>query len=270
MLTRFAPSPTGFLHLGHAFSALSVWEMARAAQGKVLLRIDDIDAGRCRPEYDAAIPEDLAFLGLDWDAAVLRQSTAMHIYAEALARLIQRGVVYRCFKTRKDLAIAAASAPHGADPIFVGGPDPNETALLAQGASFAWRLSLARAQESLPARALDFECDGVIMRATPEALGDVILARKDFPASYHLASVCDDARSGVTHVIRGEDLAPAAHLHVLLQALLDFPTPRYIHHRLIFGLDGKRLSKRNQAPSLRSLRAQGQTATDIRAQLGFQ
>jgi glutamyl-Q tRNA(Asp) synthetase len=265
MITRFAPSPTGYLHLGHAYAALQVWDAARAAGGVVLLRIEDIDAGRCRPTYETAIYEDLAWLGLTWPEPVLRQSSAMGFYSAALDRLIAQGVMYRCFKTRKALAESAASAPHRAGDVMHAGPDPDEATRLAAGQAFAWRLSLARARAYLGAAfdALMFTADGQTYPANPAGLGDVILARKDFPTSYHLASVVDDARQGVTQVIRGEDLKDAAHLHVLLQALLGFATPVYTHHRLLVGADGKRLSKRDGAMALRAMRAAGTTAQEI-------
>jgi glutamyl-Q tRNA(Asp) synthetase len=262
---RFAPSPTGYLHLGHAFSALSAFENA----DRFLLRIEDLDASRCRPEFEAAIFEDLAWLGLRWETPVRRQSEHMAEYAAALQTLIARGLVYRDFRTRREIAEDSVAAPHGATDIVRGGPAPDEAARLASGASFAWRLSLERAREALGARweRLEFEADGASVQADPERLGDAVLARKDFPASYHLASVFDDALQGVTHVVRGEDLADAAHLHVLLQALLGLPTPRYRHHRLILGPDGKRLAKRDRAQTLRALRESGVSPADVRVML---
>jgi glutamyl-Q tRNA(Asp) synthetase len=265
IVSRFAPSPTGYLHLGHAFSAWSACESADC----FLLRIEDLDAGRCRPEFEAAIFEDLAWLGLRWEAPVRRQSEHMADYAAALQQLIARGLVYRDFRTRRELAEESVAAPHGAADIVRGGPAPDEAARLAAGAPFAWRLSLDRARAALGDTwdALQFEADGVTHPANPARLGDVVLARKDFPASYHLASVLDDALQGVTLVVRGEDLADAAHLHVLLQALLGLPTPRYRHHRLILGPDGKRLAKRDRAQTLRALRESGATAQDVWAML---
>lgn len=269
MITRFAPSPTGYLHLGHAFAALTVWDAAMAAGGVVHLRIEDIDHGRARPAFEAAILEDLDWLGLRWPTPILRQSDHWADYAAVLDRLYAAGLVYRCFKTRKDLAEESANAPHQTGPIVRGGPHPNEAELLASGAPFAWRLSLDAAESALGARyrRLAFNADGNSVRAEPGRLGDVILARKDTPTSYHLASVWDDARQGVTHVIRGDDLAAAAHVHVLLQALLDLPTPTYRHHRLIHSEDGRRLSKRDGAAALRTLRAAGVTPQEVRARL---
>jgi glutamyl-Q tRNA(Asp) synthetase len=268
-VTRFAPSPTGHLHLGHAFSALTAFEAARAAGGRFLLRIEDIDQGRARPEFEAAILEDLAWLGLAWETPVRRQSEHVAEYGTVLQRMIESGLVYRCFRTRKEVADAIAGAPHEpGEEVFRGEPlaEEDERARLKVGEAFAWRLSLKRARAALGARyfALTFEDETGIVRAEPERLGDVVLARKDFPTSYHLASVWDDALQGVTHVIRGEDLRDVAHLHVLLQALLGLPTPVYRHHRLVLGVDGKRLAKRDQAATLRALREAGKTPDDIR------
>lgn len=271
-VTRFAPSPTGYLHLGHAFSALTAFDAARAAGGRFLLRIEDIDQGRARPEFEAAILEDLAWLGVVWEQPVRRQSEHMAVYARALQQLIDRRLVYRCFRTRREIADAIASAPHGeATDVYTGEalPEAEERERLERGDAFAWRLSLKRARAALgPAYfALMFEDEAGPVRAEPERHGDVVLARKDFAASYHLASVWDDAQQGVTHVIRGDDLRAAAHLHVLLQKLLDLPTPLYRHHRLILGEDGKRLAKRDHAATLRDLRASGQTPDAVRALL---
>ena len=271
-VTRFAPSPTGYLHLGHAFSALTACDAAREAGGRFLLRIEDIDQGRVRPEFEAAIFEDLAWLGLQWEEPVRRQSEHMAEYEAALRGLIDRELVYRDFRTRREIADAIASAPHGeSGEVFIGGalPPDEEKAKLGAGEPFAWRLSLKKARAALgPAYfALVFEDETGRVRAEPDKLGDVVLARKDFPASYHLASVWDDALQGVTHVIRGEDLRESAHLHVLLQKLLDLPQPVYRHHKLILGPDGKRLAKRDQAATLRALRESGTTPADVRAML---
>ena len=273
-VTRFAPSPTGYLHLGHALSALTAFEAAQAAGGRFLLRIEDIDQGRARPEFEAAIFEDLAWLGLRWEEPVRRQSEHMADYARALQSLIDRQLVYRDFRTRKEIAEAIASAPHGAsDDVFRGEalPADEEAVKLEAGEAFAWRLSLKKARSALgPAYfALVFEDETGLVRAEPEKLGDVILARKDFATSYHLASVWDDALAGVTHVIRGEDLREAAHLHVLLQKLLDLPQPVYRHHRLVLGEDGKRLAKRDAAATLKALRESGKTPGDVRAMLAL-
>ncbi len=273
-VTRFAPSPTGYLHLGHAFSALTAFEAARSAGGRFLLRIEDIDQGRVRADYEAAIYEDLGWLGLEWEEPVRRQSEHMGEYENALQRLVRRELVYRDFRTRREIAEAIASAPHGApDDVFTGGAlaPEEEQARLEAGDAFAWRLSLKKARAALgPAYfALVFEDESGPVRAEPEKLGDAVLARKDFPASYHLASVWDDALQGVTHVVRCEDLRESAHLHVLLQKLLELPQPAYRHHRLITGDDGKRLAKRDSAATLRALRESGKTPADVRAMLGL-
>lgn len=272
--TRFAPSPTGYLHLGHAFSALTAFDAARGAGGRFLLRIEDIDQGRARPEFEVAILDDLAWLGVEWETPVRRQSEHMADYEAALQSLIDRQLVYRCFRTRKEIAEAIASAPHGeAEEPFRGealAPE-EEAAKLEAGEAFAWRLSLKKARATLgPAYfALVFEDETGPVRAQPDRHGDVVLARKDFGTSYHLASVWDDALQGVTHVIRGEDLREAAHLHVLLQKLLDLPQPVYRHHRLILGEDGKRLAKRDFAATLRGLRENGKTPAEVRAMVGL-
>ncbi len=279
-VTRFAPSPTGFLHKGHAYSALTAFAAARAAGGRFLLRIEDIDAERCRPEYEAALLDDLAWLGLSWEQPVRRQSDHLHDYAAALERLRGAGLVYRCFRTRREVIEDMGRAPHGPSEPFVGGPLPpeDEAARLAQEQPFAWRLSLAAARTALgPAwENLTFIEAGQgpagergEIRACPESAGDVVLGRKGLGAAYHLAVVADDARQGVSHVIRGEDLFEAAHIQRLLQALLDLPTPVYRHHALLVGPDGKRFAKRDKALTLRELRAQGVSAADLRAELGF-
>ncbi len=275
VVTRFAPSPSGYLHLGHAYSALLNFEQARAAGGRFLLRIEDIDRTRCRPEFEAAMLEDLAWLGLVWDQPPLRQSDRLPIYERYLADLEACGLVYRCFKTRRDIADAMA-APHGA-PVgaFRSAPlDPEaEQAALAAGRPFAWRLSLtaARATLGLAFDRLTFveaTATGTIARpADPARFGDVVLGRKEIGTSYHLASVVDDALQGVTHVTRGQDLRDAAGLHVLLSGLLGFAPPVYHHHTLILGPDGRRLAKRDRAETLRALRAAGVTPADARARL---
>lgn len=272
-VTRFAPSPTGYLHKGHAFSALTAHEAARQANGRFLLRIEDIDATRVRPEYDAAIFDDLGWLGLQWETPVRRQSEHMADYDAALERLQAMGVLYRCFRTRSELVSESAAAPHGPMEAFRGSPLPpaEEAERLAAGQSFAWRLSLSAAEARLGGFGdLTFHVEGEgVVQARPEIGGDVVLARKDVRTSYHLASVVDDALQGVTHVIRGVDLAEAAHVHRLLQALLGLPTPVYRHHRLILGPDGRRLAKRDRSETLHELRGRGITAAQIRTELGF-
>lgn len=277
-LTRFAPSPTGLLHLGHAYSALTTWRAAQEANGRFLLRIEDIDHTRCRPEYETAIYEDLAWLGLRWEQPVRRQSDHFEDYATAIDRLRAIGVLYRCFRTHREIAEASASAPHAKDdaPVYFGPDQPHsadeEASLLESGKPFAWRLSIRYSQELLGeefARLMFKEirsgsnAEHVIVRAHPEFCGDVILARKDTPASYHLCVVHDDALQGVTHVIRGEDLRPSVHIHVLLQRLLGYPTPVYQHHPLLVGEDGKRYAKRDRSLTLASLRTQGWSAREV-------
>ncbi len=271
-VTRFAPSPTGPLHLGHAFAALTVADAARRAEGRWLLRIEDIDRTRARPAFEAALLEDLAWLGLTWERPVRRQSEHMVDYEGALERLRADGLLYRDFRTRREAAEAAASAPHGPEAPFRGGPADDEAERLARGEPFAWRLSLkaARAHLGPACDALTWrEEGGVEHPVRPDAAGDVVLARKDVGVAYHLASVVDDALQGVTHVIRGEDLAEAVHPQRLLQALLGLPRPTHHHHRLILGADGKRLAKRNGAEPLAALRAQGVTPAQVRERVGL-
>lgn len=276
-VTRFAPSPTGYLHRGHAFSALTAFQAAREAGGRFLLRVEDIDTTRCRPEYGAAILDDLTWLGLSWEQPVRRQSEHLADYHAAIETLRERGLVYRCFKTRKELDIGRA--PHEPAVPYVGAPLPadEEAERLACGEAFAWRLSLAAAREALGGfEGLTFVEQGSgpdgetgLIQAHPETAGDIVLARKDVGVAYHLAVVHDDALQGVTHVIRGLDLFEAAHIQRLLQALLDLPTPVYRHHGLLVGPDGKRYAKRDKAQTLRQLRAAGMSAADLRADLGF-
>lgn len=280
-VTRFAPSPSGWLHRGHAFSALTAYEAARRAGGRFLLRIEDIDVERCRPEYEAGIYEDLAWLGLEWETPVRRQSDHLDDYQAALGRLRDRGLVYRCFRTRREVLDEIARAPHGAEPApFRGGPlaRAEEDARLERGEPFAWRLSLdaARAELGRGWEMLGFLEENVddpeevwMFEAEPERAGDVVLARKDLGVAYHLAVVVDDAAQGVTHVIRGEDLAEAVHIQVLLQRLLGLPTPCYRHHRLLLREDGKRFAKRDTAETLRDLRARGMAPEALRRELGF-
>ncbi len=279
-LSRFAPSPTGLLHRGHAFSALTAWTAAKAEGGRFLLRIEDTDFTRCRPDYDAAILDDLAWLGLDWEDPVRRQSEHRADYEAALGRLRDLGVLYRCFRTRKELMTLAGMARHADDPAdahaFAGGPvsSEEEADRLAAGQAFAWRLSLAAARERLGGfDRLTWTEEGTatpgLKTATPETLGDMVLGRKDIGAGYVIASVVDDALQGVTHVVRGDDLVETTSIQRVLQALLELPTPVYRHHRLLLGPDGKRYAKRDGAVTLAALRAGGMTAAALRAELGF-
>jgi glutamyl-Q tRNA(Asp) synthetase len=276
LVSRFAPSPTGLLHLGHVHSALRAFEAARAGGGRFLLRIEDIDASRCRPEFEAAIFEDLAWLGLAWEEPVLRQSRRMAEYAKALRRLEDIGALYPCFCSRReiDAEIArSASAPHGPEGALYPGTCRNldgaeRERRRAEGRPFALRLDVARAVRLAgPVRWRDRR-QGEIA-AAPEALGDVVLARKDAPASYHLAVTVDDAAQGVSLIVRGEDLFHATHVHRLLQALLGLPTPAYEHHPLLRNAAGERLSKRDGALSLRALREAGRSADEVRRLAGL-
>ncbi|MGH7024993.1 MAG: tRNA glutamyl-Q(34) synthetase GluQRS [Caulobacteraceae bacterium] len=272
-VTRFAPSPSGLLHRGHAYSAILAHDAAAKAGGRFLLRIEDIDTARCRPEFTEAIFEDLAWLGLAWEEPVVFQSRRGDAYAAALASLRERGLLYRCFKTRAQVLAEIGRAPHGPRaPFFGQALDPEEEARrLAEGAPFAWRLSIRAAEAALggfSGLAFVDHARGEIA-ADPWRAGDVILARKDLGVAYHLAVVADDADAGVTCVIRGEDLLEACHIQRLLQALLVIPTPTYRQHRLILRADGRRFAKRDTAETLRSLRGRGMTPAQLRAELGL-
>jgi glutamyl-Q tRNA(Asp) synthetase len=280
LVTRFAPSPTGLLHRGHAYSALTAHALAAEAGGRFLLRIEDIDEVRCRPEFEAAILEDLAWLGLAWETPVRRQSEHLDDYRAALGRLQDMGVVYRCFRTRAERLEEAARAPHGEDGVDRGVYGPlaaaEEAGLLEAGRPFAWRLSVSRAMARLGGAALTFDELGGgpagevgVIAVDPWRNGDVVIARKDVGVSYHLAAVVDDALQGVTHVVRGRDLFGATHVQRLLQALLGTPTPVYRHHALILRPDGKRFAKRDAAETLRSLRKAGVTPAELRRSLGL-
>lgn len=268
------------MHRGHAFSALTAAETARVLGGRFILRIEDIDAERCRPAFETAIRDDLAWLGLTWETPVRRQSEHLADYAAALDQLRARGLVYRCFKTRREILDDIGRAPHGPQSAYVGAPLPaaEETRRLEAGEPFAWRLSLAAARAALGPEfdALAFtelghgpagETGAQVAR--PGVAGDVILARKDLGVAYHLAVVVDDAIQDVTHVVRGEDLFEATHVQRLLQALLGLPTPAYRHHWLLVGPDGRRYAKRDKAETLAEIRARGVAAAALRAELGF-
>lgn len=278
LITRFAPSPTGPLHLGHAFAALTAWDLARGSGGRFLLRIEDIDQPRCRPEWAAAIEADLDWLGLDWPRPAMRQSARMAAYARALARLAALGLTYACTCTRGDIH-AALSAPQEGAPVL--GPDGPVYPGTCRGAGHAAegaaiRLDMAAAMARVggvvsfaetgpvyPGRHV-FETAHMTRR-----VGDVVLARRDIGTSYHLAVVTDDAAQGVTLVTRGADLFAATAIHVLLQRLLDLPVPDYHHHRLIRDAAGKRLAKRHDARALAHYRAQGVAPEAIRALVGL-
>ena len=271
-VTRFAPSPTGYLHLGHAHSALVGWHRARAESGRFLLRIEDIDPARCRPEFEAAILEDLGWLGLDWDKPVRRQSDHLADYQAALDRLRDMGLTYPCFCSRKDIA-AAVAAPHGPEgPVYPGTcralPAEMAQARQARGDPYALRLDVAKAQAMTGPLMFVDEREGQV-EARPDTLGDVVLARRDAPASYHLCVTVDDHLQQVTLVTRGVDLFHATHIHRLLQAILDLNVPTYLHHLLLTNAAGERLSKRDGAVALRALRQAGRSAAEVRALAGF-
>jgi glutamyl-Q tRNA(Asp) synthetase len=283
---RFAPSPNGYLHLGHALSALTNAGMARAAGGRLLLRIEDIDATRCRPEYEAAIYEDLAWLGLSWEQPVWRESEHLEDYRAALGRLQALGLVYPSFESRAEIAMMVAGRdargpwprdPDGA-PLYPGNAKALEPAerrrRIETSEPYALRLDMAAALARFPALTWTETGTGPdgetgVVLADPAAWGDVILARKDAPASYHLAVVVDDAAQGVTLVTRGADLFEASHVHRLLQALLGLPVPEWQHHRLLSGPDGRRFAKRDRSLTLRALREAGRTPAEVRTMAGF-
>lgn len=289
---RFAPSPNGFLHLGHAYSALLNFTLARKSGGRFLLRIEDIDRGRARRDFEAAIYEDLAWLGLEWEEPVRRQSEHFDDYARALERLDAMGLLYSCDCKRSDIAHVAAAHPgwprdpDGA-PLYPGTcrakPRPPAREILAQG-GVALRLDMQKAA-ALAGRGLSWreheasgleplslrdDADFAAVPCDPAQWGDVVLARKDTPASYHVAVVVDDALQGVTDVVRGRDLFFATSLHRLLQRLLDLPEPRYWHHDLIRDEGGEKLAKSRGSATLRALRAAGTSAEAVRRQVGFE
>ncbi|OKO80562.1 glutamyl-Q tRNA(Asp) ligase [Bradyrhizobium sp. NAS80.1] len=283
---RFAPSPNGLLHLGHAYSALLNFDRARDTGGRLLLRIEDIDATRCRPEYETAIYEDLAWLGISWETPVRRQSEHLGEYRAALEKLSALGVVYPAFESRAEIAklVAAREAdgpwprdPDGA-PLYPGTakslPADERDRLIASGASYALRLDMAaacRRAASLTWNELGEGPDGErgTVPARPQAWGDVILARKETPTSYHLSVVADDALQSVSEVVRGQDLFHATSVHRLLQVLLGLPEPAYRHHPLIRDEAGRKLSKSSRATGLRELRDAGVSAAAIRRLVGL-
>ena len=285
-LFRFAPSPNGYLHLGHAFSALLNFDLARQTGGRLLLRIEDIDTTRCKPEFETAIYQDIAWLGIAWEEPVRRQSLHLADYREALETLSAQGLVYPSFESRAEIARlvaqreASARWPHDPDgaPLYPGAAkslsSDERTRLLESGTAYALRLDMAAAC----ARAGDLSWteqgegpDGETgaVAARPEAWGDVILARKETPTSYHLSVVVDDALQGVTEVVRGQDLFWSTSVHRLLQQLLGLPQPAYRHHRLVLDGAGRKLSKSTEATGLRELRAKGATPADIRRLVGL-
>ena len=283
---RFAPSPNGFLHLGHALSALLNFDMARAAGGHFLLRIEDIDAARCRPHFEAAIYEDLAWLGIAWEEPVRRQSEHLVDYRAGLRRLEAQSLIYPSFESRAEIARLVAVRgtqaawprdPDGA-PLYPGDakamPAEERERRLRSGAPYALRLDCAAAMRRAGPLFWSEEGRGSggehgTVPATPEVWGDVVLARKDTPTSYHLSVVLDDAAQGVSHVMRGQDLFRATGLHRLLQTLLGLAAPHYHHHRLVLDRDGQKLAKSTQATGLRELRAQGVTPAEVRRLVGL-
>jgi glutamyl-Q tRNA(Asp) synthetase len=270
IVTRFAPSPTGYLHLGHAYSALIAEAEARRANGRFLLRIEDIDSARSRPEFAAAILEDLGWLGIAWDGPVRRQSEHMDVYRAALDRLGSMGVTYPCFCSRKDIA-AAQTAPHGPGPhepnnVYPGTcrhrPPEHRARRIAAGQPYAIRLDIAAGLKITGALTWHDRHVGTVP-ATAAIDGDPVIARRDTPTSYHLLVTVDDHLQGVTLVTRGKDLFPATHVHRLLQALLGYETPAYSHHPLLTNGQGVRLSKRDGAIGIRALREHGKTPSDV-------
>lgn len=279
---RFAPSPTGPLHLGHAFSALTAWDRAQAAGGTFLLRIEDIDRSRARPGWEAQILDDLAWLGLRWPEPVLRQSDNLSAYRSALARLWARGALYPCVCSRADIAAAAAPQEGGAP---LQGPDGivyprtcagrDRSGPLPEDAVLRLDLTWAAAQIPQPLTAVETGTSQRVEHRFTVAqmqreIGDVVLARRHQGTSYHLSVVVDDAAQGITHVTRGEDLLEAARIHVLLQHLLGLPQPIYHHHQLIRDAEGKRLAKRHDAKAIAKFRAEGATPDDIRHMVGLE
>ncbi|MFN3233516.1 MAG: tRNA glutamyl-Q(34) synthetase GluQRS [Alphaproteobacteria bacterium] len=274
IISRFAPSPNGYLHFGHAYSALLAWRAAQGDSDRFLLRIEDIDTWRARPKFEQAIFDDLAWLGLHWEEPVRRQSEHMDDYAVALDRLKDRDLLYPCFCTRRDIQAEidrSRSAPHGPEGFLYPGTcrnlsDAERGDRIADGEPHAMRLDTARAVEQVGALSWTDRKAGEI-KADPESLGDVVLARKDTPTSYHLAVTVDDALQEVTLVTRGLDLFHATHIHRLLQALLDLPTPEYRHHRLIRDESGERMAKRRRSETLGQMRDRGVSADEVIARV---
>ena len=279
---RFAPSPNGYLHLGHAYSALFTWEAAAELGGTALLRIEDIDPARCRPEFEAAIYEDLAWLGLAWPVPVLRQSERFAVYAEAVEALRKAALVYPCFCSRAEVAAGARGTDPDGAPVYAGTcrhlSAGAAEARLASGEPAQWRLRMNEAEEQIGDVLVIREChvddlffaDERQRPAEPGRWGDVVLVRKDAPTSYHLSVVVDDAAQGITHVTRGMDLQAATDIHVLLQVLLGLPSPAYAHHGLLTDMADRKLSKSTGARGLRALREAGWTPEDVRRRLGFE
>jgi len=281
--TRFAPSPTGPLHLGHAYSALLAHDLARAQGGRFLLRIEDIDTQRSRPSWETQIYHDLDWLGITWDDPVIRQSDRLPAYRQALETLWRMGVLYPCTCTRRDISRAlsapqeGAATPLGPDgPVYPGTCRGRPPMGALPPAGVALRLNLGAVLDGLDGVALGFEETGRVAKSVnlaasdlPAQIGDIVMSRKDFLGSYHLSVVLDDAYQSITHVVRGADLFDATAIHVVLQKLLDLPTPIYHHHKLIRDAQGKRLAKRDDARALSKFRADGASPQDIRAMVGL-
>jgi glutamyl-Q tRNA(Asp) synthetase len=274
---RFAPSPTGYLHLGHAYSALVDFERCREAGGRFLLRIEDTDVTRCRPEFEAAIYDDLRWLGLSWEEPVRRQSEHFADYRAALDKLTALDLVYPSFMSRAEIEAATGDPAWPRDPdgspLYPGSDrdlEPAEAARrIAAGSPYALRLRMDRASEMASPLSWAEDDQGEKVEANPGAWGDVVIARKETSTSYHLSVVVDDALQRITHIVRGRDLYHATSIHVLLQNLLGLPSPIYHHHRLILGADGRKLSKSDRSVSLRLLREAGKTPDDIRRMVGL-
>jgi glutamyl-Q tRNA(Asp) synthetase len=274
IITRFAPSPTGYLHAGHALAAMIAHRRARDGSGRFLLRLEDIDPGRCRPVFADAIQEDLTWLGITWDGPIRVQSEHLADYQSVLAYLAEQRMVYPCFCTRSDIArevAASSTAPHGPDgsPLYPGTcrrlTEAERQDRIAAGDRFALRLDM----HAVCRTDLTYFEEGVGRIAChPEVFGDVVLARKDAPASYHLCVTHDDALQGVTLVTRGKDLQQATHIHRLLQTIMGWPEPAYAHHPLLLDETGQRLAKRHHAKTLRALRAEGFSARSLLESLG--
>lgn len=283
-ITRFAPSPTGPLHLGHAYSALLAHDMAHATGGKFLLRIEDIDHTRSRPNWEEQIYDDLTWLGITWDDTPLRQSDRLSDYTQALHTLWDRGLLYPCSCTRRDIAAAASAPQEGADPgygpdglIYPGTCRTKTDRRTAFPEHQALRLDMQKALDAVDQSEFCYTEQSSVKDETlctpaqnmVDGVGDIVLSRRDFLGSYHLSVVLDDAAQGISHVVRGKDIQPATHIHVLLQRLLGLPTPIYHHHRLIRDEGGKRLAKRDDARAIATYRAEGKTPDDIRRMVGL-
>jgi len=277
VITRFAPSPTGYLHLGHAYAALYAETLARKAGGRFILRIEDIDKARCKPEFEEAIYEDLKWLGLTWETPIRRQSEHLADYANVLNRLSNLNLTYPCFCTRSEIKAEierAGWAPHNSEKSLYPGTckllcDTERIIRIHKGEAHAIRLNMTKALE-IAGPLSWYDRKAGLQKAKFNNFGDIVLARKDIPTSYHLSVTVDDALQGVTLVTRGKDLLESTAIHRLLQSLLGYEAPKYYHHKIISNSDGKRFSKRDQADTLRSLRASGKKPEDILTMIGME